>query len=586
MGRPAKSLRAHVTEGTFLGRRAAHRALLTGSPLQWPAFANLQTRYSAATSEAERRAVALEFERLARAAQEEARRRETATGNDDAATALSRQLLALGKPGSQAQLLGFFPAMFTHPKGPMLGQPFKLEPWQKEFSREFYRRDRRGHRIYRTGLLGIPRGNGKTGLAAGLGLYELVSRTDAPEVYCAACSREQAGIALGFARSFVEQGALADFVQFKNGLRCQASQGLMQVISSEGRMQHGRAPAAAVIDELWAFETAREEQTYTALSSALLKRDDAYVLSITTAGYDQYSLLGRIYQAALKWPSVETSKNGCLTIAKDTENGQLLWWYGAPSDATIDDPRLWRAVNPASWIKTSDLKRQLADPGLGELEFRRLNLNQWTKTRTAWLPGTTWQGLRSDARIPKGAAVYIGVDVGISHDSTAVSWAHRLEDGRIFLRVKVWSTNPDEQAHEHVDGNVQIDEIEAFIQRLARRFKVREIAYDPHFFVGSAQRLEKQGHTVVEYLQASRPMAEAYQLFYQLALEGKLAHNGDPILTAHIENTAAHKTERGWKLSKLKNHHIDATIAAVLATARAHTHQDRRPNVHFVEWDG
>ena len=59
-----------------------------------------------------------------------------------------------------------------------------------------------------------------------------------------------------------------------------------------------------MIDELWAFETNREEQTYTALSSALHKREDAYLLAITTAGYDKQTLLGRIYEAALGWPDV------------------------------------------------------------------------------------------------------------------------------------------------------------------------------------------------------------------------------------------------------------------------------------------
>ena len=105
------------------------------------------------------------------------------------------------------------------------------------------------------------------------------------------------------------------------------------MISAEGRLQHGRAPAAALVDELWALETARERQTYIALSSALHKREDAYLLAITTAGYDKHTLLGRIYEAALGWPQVTTTKNGCLTIAKDTENGQLLWWYGAPEGA-------------------------------------------------------------------------------------------------------------------------------------------------------------------------------------------------------------------------------------------------------------
>ena len=54
MARPAKSLDAHVREGTFRARRDTHRQLLTGPPLQWPALASLLARYQQTRSEPER----------------------------------------------------------------------------------------------------------------------------------------------------------------------------------------------------------------------------------------------------------------------------------------------------------------------------------------------------------------------------------------------------------------------------------------------------------------------------------------------------------------------------------------------------
>jgi phage terminase large subunit-like protein len=581
-GRPAKTLPEHVRDGTFRARREAHRSLLAAAALPWPGFAVLQERFRRASSEPERRAVALEFERAVRLVQARVERERP----DGGRSALTAELAELGKPSSAAQLLRFFPEYFVHPKGPLIGQPFRLETWQQRFLREFYKRDKQGRRAYRLGLLGVPRGNGKTPLAAGLGLYELVSRSDAPEVYFAACSKEQAGIGLSFARPFAEQGGLADWVTVRSAITCAASAGVMRVISSEGRLQHGRAPAAALIDELWAFETAREEQTYTALSSALHKRDDAYVLAITTAGYDENSLLGRIYQAALGWPEVTTSKSGCLTIATDVENGQLCWWYGAPEGADLENERVWKAVNPASWIRQRDLRRQLHDPGLGELEFRRLHLNQWTRSRDAWLPGNLWAELRSDQTIPEGAPVYLGVDVALYHDSTAVCIAHTLEDGRVALQAHVWSANPNALAHVHVPGGrMQLELVENHIKHLTERYRVREVAYDPRFFERSAEILERSGVTMVEFAQASAPMADAYQRFYQAATERRLTHDGDPIFAAHVEATAADKSERGWKVRKLKSgHHIDACVAAVLAHARAQLNTNAKgPQIFWME---
>jgi hypothetical protein len=56
------------------------------------------------------------------------------------------------------------------------------------------------------------------------------------------------------------------------------------------------------------------------------------------------------------------------------------------------------------------------------------------------------------------------------------------------------------------------------------------------------------------------------------------------VLAAHIEATAAYKNERGWKLSKLRNtSRIDATIASVLAVARAQNHRPAKPNIFWME---
>lgn len=118
-GRPTKSLEAHVRDGSFRARRQGNRRLLLGPPLRWPRLAELQAEYARAGSEPERRAAALAFERLISSAHEEARRRSGAPSNlaaEDAA-ALAAELAALGRPGSAAQLLRFFPAFLSHPKG-------------------------------------------------------------------------------------------------------------------------------------------------------------------------------------------------------------------------------------------------------------------------------------------------------------------------------------------------------------------------------------------------------------------------------------------------------------------------------------
>src|SRR6266480_6307096 len=100
MGRPAKSLEAHIREGTFRARREPHEALLAGPAVRWALFADLQRQYLQARSEPERRAVALAVERHIAAAQTQLRER------IDAEHDVAAQLLLPGKAG-MAQLLGF-----------------------------------------------------------------------------------------------------------------------------------------------------------------------------------------------------------------------------------------------------------------------------------------------------------------------------------------------------------------------------------------------------------------------------------------------------------------------------------------------
>jgi phage terminase large subunit-like protein len=585
MGRPAKSLAELVLDGTFRARRDSHRVLLAGADLPWAWAVVLQRQYRAARSLPEQRAVALAFEQNLRLVHEQTAR-EQASG---AGASLAAELEALGRPGSTKQLIAFFPAFLVHPLGARRGQPLQLEGWQKAFLRDLNRRDREGRRVYRLAVLSLPRGCGKTVLAAGLALHALVSRDDRPEILIAAGSKEQAGICLGFCRTMAEEGPLSDWVRFKQGrLVCAATGGSIRVVSSQGALQHGLAPSLVLLDELWTFASKAQEELYTAAASSLHKRPDALLLVITTAGSDRYSLLGRIYEEAQTWPTVTKSRSGCLTVCKDDAGGSLMHWFGAPAGCDPDDRSLWRAANPASWISLPILARQRRDPGLGVSGFKRLHLNMWVDGKDAWIPSQLWQDLHSDLRIPRDANLYVGVDIGLKHDTTAVSWCQWLPDGTILLRSRVWSAR--EKVPHHVlceGGTIELEEIEAFIlERLAPRFRIREVAYDPRFFHRSAEHLQKQGVTMVELLSSSAAMYDAYQRFFQLVQEGKVRHIGDPVLAAHIEATAATLGERGWKLKKRYSRHpIDATVASVIAVARADIGREPpKPDIHWFEW--
>ena len=161
--------------------------MLAGSLVGPEQLREIQLRWQAETNETVLRALEREYERLV-----------AGNGALEASESRAKPPRA-GGVGLALPVARFFPAMFSHVKGPAAGQAFTLEPWQRRFVEEFSRVNGDGERIYKRGMLGVARGNGKTPLAAGLALRELVTREDEPDVILAAASRDQARVCFEYA---------------------------------------------------------------------------------------------------------------------------------------------------------------------------------------------------------------------------------------------------------------------------------------------------------------------------------------------------------------------------------------------------
>ena len=97
-----------------------------------------------------------------------------------------------------ARVVKFIEKFCVHGEGDFFGEPFKLDDWQKAIIYDMYEIKDNGERKYREALIGLPKGNGKTALAAAIGLYELLgSGVTSPLVAVAAASYEQANLVFG-----------------------------------------------------------------------------------------------------------------------------------------------------------------------------------------------------------------------------------------------------------------------------------------------------------------------------------------------------------------------------------------------------
>src|SRR5690606_2022897 len=94
------------------------------------------------------------------------------------------------------RVVEFIERFCRHNKGEWAGQPFRLEPWQREIVRTVFGwRRADGTRRFRTAYVEVARKNGKTQLAAAVALYLLVADgEEGAEIYSAATKKDQARI--------------------------------------------------------------------------------------------------------------------------------------------------------------------------------------------------------------------------------------------------------------------------------------------------------------------------------------------------------------------------------------------------------
>jgi phage terminase large subunit-like protein len=555
VARPAKSLQERVRDRTFLARR--HAGLLAGPLVSSDELARVQAAWQASASDSERRALALDFERAVR------------TVRSDVAPVGGRGGMTATAP------VDFFARCLVHTKGPAARTPFRLEPWQRRFVEEFSRVNGDGERIYKRGMLGVARGNGKSPLAAGLALRELVCRDDEPDVILAAAARDQARVVFEYARGLLASGPLADVLQVgRHEIRNPLNGGVLRTVSADGFVAHGLNPSAVIIDELHAWNTNKQHELFDALDTAVHKRPGAFWLVITTAGHDKTSLLGRLYASMLE--ALELDEKPGLVVGRDTFNGVLMHWYGAAEDCDADDRQVWRAVNPASFVTTEALRKQRNSPSMSRSTFARLHLNAWVAPDVErWITTDSWERLAGRVEIPEGAIVFVGADGSRSYDTTAVAWAAKAPDGRVDVACRVFSVRDDVPHHVlHAGGTIDFGDVEGFLLELASRYDVREVRFDPRFLERSmevlAARLSRSAVAPVEpYTNAHRQALAALE---RAVLEGTLRHSGDPAVSQQVLAAAADRFDNGdvRRLRKLdRTRPIDAAVALALAVQGA-----------------
>jgi phage terminase large subunit-like protein len=448
------------------------------------------------------------------------------------------------------------------PSGEHIGQPFRLLPWQRDWITEIYETDAEGTRRYRWSLLGVPKGNGKTPLAAALGLYNLLGDPDEadPWIVCAAASDKQADILFAAAKTMCEQSpTLRDrTLRYRWEIQVKDGRGkLERVAASKGKLD-GKIVSMLLVDELHEWE----QENWVILTGGALKRERSQIIQITTAGYDLETVCG-----------VEYEKGLAIREGKVQNPTYSFRWYGAPANADYRDPKVWKAANPSYGALVHE--SVLADLAINvhESAFRRYRLNQWVASETTWLPHGAWDrcGLAGVELVAGAGPVFVGWDASTKKDTTAlvaIQWQEIEGRKRLVAQGWAWERPRLADGNYDEDWRMPMAEVLAVIRTLTTEHEVTAIAYDPAFITWEAADLEASGLPMIEWNQTNdKKMGEATQALYEVIADGTLAHAGDPLAARHVAAIQAYATRSGGqRLGKNKQRKsIDWAIALLMA---------------------
>lgn len=477
-----------------------------------------------------------------------------------------------------------------HTKGKWAGKRFWLLPWQEQLIRDIFgivKPD--GYRQFRTAFVEICKKVGKSELAAAVALYLLYADNEpSAEVYGAAADRQQASIVFDVARQMVEMSPAllkrSKLMTATKRIVNYGNSGYYQVLSAEVGGKHGFSVSGLVFDEI---HTQPNRQLYDVLTKGSSDaRQNPLHFIITTAGTDRHSIAYELHTKAVD-----------ILEGRRVDPTFYPVVYGLKDDEDWEDEANWYKVNPSLGYtvdieRLRDAYREAKQNPADEVTFKWLRLNMWVSSTVAWIPDAIFMkgNEEIDLAALEGRDCYGGLDLSSTGDITALvlMFPPRDEDEKYILLPFFWV--PEETIPQRVkaasvpydiwekqgfllstEGNViHYDFIEKFINDLAEKYHIVEIAVDRWNATQMIQNLEGDGFTMVPFGQGFASMSGPTKDFYRLLMESKIIHGGHPVLRWMAGNVVVDTDPAGnIKVTKAKSKEkIDGIVAAIMALDR------------------
>jgi phage terminase large subunit-like protein len=467
------------------------------------------------------------------------------------------------------RVVSFIEGFLLIPKGVGARKPFRVRKWQREIITGLFPHPNTGPRP-RTGLCSLPRGQGKSTLAAALALYGLFAdKEEGAQVLCVASDMRQAGIVFAAARRMVELNPeLASRCQIFAGdnpkIYVPSTDSTLAALPSDHRALQGWDPSLAIVDELHVVQA----ETWQAMTLASGKRTRSLVLAISTPSDDPESVMYSLV----------------LHGRKNTDKAFYFREFAAfNQDHPSDCRHCWREANPALGDFLAVDAMEALHATTREGAFRRFRLGQWLSTADAWLPLGAWDECTDAKRVvPDRTKVCLGFDGSASGDSTALMGCTIGDDPHIFV-IGIWQNPGDPR------WRVPRSEVDKTVRAAFERYDVQELAADPWGWRSEIEAWSQTypGHVIEWPTSTLHRMGPACDRIYTSIVKKTLTHDGDSRLASHVGNCIAKVTPHGdvvTKAAKYSPRKIDSAVAMIVAHERAAHYSMKRTGRKVRAW--
>lgn len=523
------------------------------------------------------------------------------------------------------RIFDWFERCCRHVRGPYAGQLIKLQPFQKfDLGSIFgWVHTETGQRRFKKAFNMRARGNVKSTEMSGIALYgmcgdciyppgrpDLRRYEEMPEVECAAVDKEQAKRVWGDAKSMGEKSP--DILKRLRIKRTYVEHitrgGWMRPLSKDTKNKDGLATCIAIIDEYHAHPTSL---IHDVIWSGFGKRQQSLMLIITTAGQDaENNPCKKEYDICCKILDGEIVKEDYFIMIRELDK-----------DDDPHDESVWIKANPIlqedneysrelrQQIKSDhDLAYGSGDPAKIR-EFLIKRCNRWqADSENKYMSGCMdkWKALAISReeflKLVHGRECWVGLDLSKRTDLTGDGFVFRLDDGRFAVCAHGFIPEESATRHEHTDrvpyrhwakegwcslteGSVtDYNYIKSHIHDMEfdEKWTIKEICFDPYNATHLAQEFENEGYACIEIRQGFQTLSEPTKFLRELVLQGRIVHDGSPLLTWCLSN-AIEVTDSNGNIKLSKKHKDDSQridLAAALINAMVRAMLQDGPSVY------